>query len=375
MKPERSGATSPVVVAEFRSTHSTAGGPDKTILFSAGAHDPARVRIVPIFLVPSGDAAPGLADLARASGVAPIVLPDGGPADLSILPRVERIMREHGCRVLHAHDFKTDVLGLLLGRRDRRLGLLATAHGWSRPLGERQRLYHGADRWALRRYPRVVAVSEATARELRRIRVRPERISIIPNGIDVEAWRPLSADRRLPAGVRPGRRIVGTVGRLSIDKDMDTLILAVAQMVRTRLDVDLVMVGNGPEAPRLRALAREAGVEDRVFFLGHRSDLRELYAAMDVFVLSSRTEGMPNALLEAMALQRPCVVTPVGGVAELAGPAEAIHVATGDVEAMAAAIETLLADPARAGVVDQFSFKHRLRRMEDLYEELVPPPR
>jgi glycosyltransferase involved in cell wall biosynthesis len=342
------------------------------------------VRIVPVFLVPLGDPAPGLEDLARASGVRPIVLADGGPLDRSILPRVERLLDEHGCSVLHAHDFKTDVLGILLGRRRRDLGLVATAHGWSRLLSRRQRLYHLADRWALRRYPRVIAVAEATAGRLRSIGVRPERITVIPNGIDLDAWRPLPQGSPPPPGLRPGRRVVGAVGRLSIDKDMDTLIRALARLGASRPDLDLVLVGDGPESARLRALARSEGVADRVLFLGHRADLRELYAAMDVFVLSSRTEGMPNVVLEAMAMGCPCVVTPVGGVGELVGPNESVHVATGDVAGLAAAIDALLADPARARdlagrarrrVEERFSFGDRVRRMEDLYEALTGPAR
>ncbi len=372
------GGNRPVVVAEFRATHSTAGGPDKTVLLSAVRHDPARVRIVPIFLVPEGDEAPGLWELAKGCGAEPIVVPYRGPLDLTILGDVDRLLEQHGCRVLHAHDFKTDVLGLYLGRR-RDLGLVATAHGWSRLLSRRQRLYHAADRWALRRYPTVIAVSEATAGELRRVGVSPQRIEVIPNGVDLDRWSP-QMPAQTPPGLRPGRRVVGTVGRLSIDKDMGTLIRALAAWAPAAEAPDLVIVGEGLEGSQLRMLAKEVGVEERVLFLGHRTDLRDLYAAMDVFVLSSRTEGMPNALLEAMAMERPCVVTPVGGVAELAGPAEALHVATGDAAGMAAAIRSLLEDPAaaralaargRARVAERFSFDARLRRMETLYERIA----
>lgn len=375
--PER-----PVVVAEFRATHTTAGGPDKTVLLSAAQHDPARVRVVPIFLVPRGDDAPGLAELARACGTEPIVIPDRGPWDLSILAKVDALLDRHRCRVLHAHDFKTDVLGLFVGRH-RGLHRVATAHGWSRLLSGRQRLYHAADRWALRRYKTVIAVSEATACELRRIRVPDERIEVVPNGIDTAWWSPLASPAATPSGINPDREIVGTVGRLSIDKDMETLIHAVTRLIPAHPELELVFVGDGPEGLRLRALVETEGVGEHVRFLGHRTDLRELYASMDVFVLSSRTEGMPNVLLEAMAMERPCVVTAVGGVGELASPGEALHVRSGDADAMAKAIHTLLteraaakemANRARRRVLERFSFAHRLRRMEDLYERLVEAP-
>ena len=163
------------------------------------------MRIVPFFLVPRGDDAPGLRDLARASGVEPIVIPDGGPFDLSLIARMERELRERDCRVLHAHDFKTDVLGLWLARRSPGLGLLATAHGWSNLLSRRQRLYHAADEWALRRYPLVVAVSEATAAKLRGIGVRDERIEVVANGVDTDAVAPARRRRiRRRRDFRPG---------------------------------------------------------------------------------------------------------------------------------------------------------------------------
>jgi glycosyltransferase involved in cell wall biosynthesis len=372
---------SPITVAEFRSTHTTAGGPDKTILFSAAAHDSTRVRVVPFFLVPRGDAAPGLRDLARASGVEPVLIPDRGPGDLSLIVRMERELRERGCRVLHAHDFKTDVLGIWLARRSRRMGLLATAHGWSNLLTRRQRLYHAADEWALRRYPLVVAVSEATATRLRGIGVRDDRIAVVPNGIDIERWRPRPAPDPRPRGLPAGRRFIGTVGRLSIDKDTETLLDAFAAIAPAHTDLDLLVVGEGPERPELERRAVARGLGTRVRFLGHRADSADLYAAMEVFVLSSRTEGMPNTLLEAMAMGRPCVVTPVGGVAEVVRDGvEALFVPPGDAGGMGAVLGRVLGDgrlreslgrAARARVEEAFSFARRVRRMEEIYERLA----
>ncbi len=372
---------SPITVAEFRSTHTTAGGPDKTILFSAAAHNPARVRVVPFFLVPRGDDAPGLRDLARASGVEPVMIPDGGPFDFALLSRMQRELRERGCRVLHTHDFKTDVLGLWLARRVRGLSLLATAHGWSNLLTRRQRLYHAADEWALRRYPLVVAVAEATAVKLRGIGVRDDRIVVVPNGVDTARWRPRATPDPPPPGLPAGRRFVGTVGRLSIDKDMDTLLAAFAAIAPAYADVDLLVIGEGPERPALERRAAAGGLGERVRFLGHRGDTADLYAAMDAFVLSSRTEGMPNTLLEAMAMGCPCVVTPVGGVAEIARDGvEALFVPPGDAGAMAAALGRVLTDAAlreslgraaRVRVEGAFSFARRVRRMEEIYEGLA----
>jgi glycosyltransferase involved in cell wall biosynthesis len=371
----------PVTVAEFRATGGTGGGPDKTILFSAARHDPARVRILPCFLQQGGDDMAGIREFAEGAGVEPLFIPDRGPFDLTLVGRMRRLLRERGCRILHAHDFKTDVLGEWIARGVPGVTPLATAHGWSRPLDAKHHLYHVLDRWALRRYPAVIAVSRDTAAKLERAGVDPARVRVVPNGIDLETWTPAAAPAAPPPGLPPGARIVGTVGRLSIDKDMDTLIAAFARVAPRVDNAVLALAGDGPERPRLEALARAGGAADRIFFLGHRGDVRGLYPALSVFVLSSKTEGMPNTLLEAMAMGAPVVANPVGGVAEVATDGEeAIFFPVGDVEALAAALRSLLENPergrslarrARLRVEAEFSFTARVRRMESLYEELA----
>ncbi len=372
--------SAPVRVAEFRSTHTTGGGPDKTILFSAARHDPSRVRVVPVYLARPGDDLPGIRDLAARAGVEPVVVPDRGRLDPGVIPAVARLLRRERCTVLHAHDFKTDVLGPFLARAVPGLRLLATAHGWSRPMGAAHRLYNFLDRRALRRYPAVLAVSGDTAARLRGFGVRAERLVVVPNAIDVEVWRPPESPAAPLPGFAPGRRVVGTVGRLSIDKDVDGLLAAFARLAPEFADVDLAVLGDGPERERLAALAASLGLTARVRFLGHVGDARAAYAAMEVFVLSSRTEGLPNTLLEAMAMGRPVAASAVGGVPEVVRDGtDGILVPAGDVDALAAALRRLLTDPAgaeamgrraRERVVARFAFADRVRRMEEIYLEL-----
>ena len=371
----------PVTVAEFRCTDTTGGGPDKTILFSAARHDPERVRIVPFFLAHEGDPLPGITAFARESGVEPIRVPDRSKLDLRLLGDMRGRLREHGCDLIHTHDFKTDFWGLVLARTTPGLGLMATAHGWSNPLAPSHRFFNALDRRVLRAFPLVIAVSEATAEKLAGMKIRPERIEVLPNGIDLEAWSPRPRPDPLPPGLPAGGRFIGTVGRLSIDKAVDTLIEAFALLAPGRPDLHLVLVGDGPERERLGALAVERGVAARVLFLGHRADLRDLYAALDLFVLSSRTEGMPNTLLEALAMARPVVATPVGGVGEVVRDRqEALLVPPGQTAPLAEALsevldsELLAASLAQAGrrrVEASFSFAARLDRLETLYERLA----
>ncbi len=374
----------PVTVAEFRCTDTTGGGPDKTILFSAAGHDPERVRIVPFFLTHEGDPLPGITAFSRESGVEAIRVPDRSKLDLRLLPDMRRRLRKHGCDLIHTHDFKTDFWGLVLARTTPGLGLMATAHGWSNPLAPSHRFFNALDRRVLRAFPLVIAVSEATAEKLAGMKIRPERIEVLPNGIDLEAWSPRPRPDPLPPGLPAGGRFIGTVGRLSIDKAVDTLIEAFAVLAPGRPDLHLVLVGDGPERERLEALAAARGVAARTLFLGHRADLRDLYAAFDLFALSSRTEGMPNTLLEALAMARPVVATPVGGVGEVVRDRrEAILVPPGQTAPLAEALSEVLDSEILAASLSQagrrrveacYSFAARLDRLETLYERVAGIP-
>jgi glycosyltransferase involved in cell wall biosynthesis len=370
----------PIFVAEFRSVfHHTVGGPDKTILVSAAQHDPARVRIVPFFLVPVGDGVPALRDLARRTGIEPILIPDRARFDPFVVPLMRDRLRRHGCRILHTHDFKTDFLGPLIAGGDVRL--MATAHGWSRPMSLKHRFYNAIDRRVLRRFPAVVAVSEATAEVLRRSGVPRERLAVLANGVDTDLWRPRAAEGDRPAGLPRDGRLIGMAARLSPDKDLETLLAAFERVAASRPDVRLVIAGDGPERTRLERQAAASPAAARIHFLGRREDLPAFMGWLSVVVLSSRAEGMPNSLLEALACGRPTVATRVGGVGEIARDGEeALLVPPGDVTALAGSLGRLLDDPRLAGALGEagrrrieggFSFSGRLRRLEAIYAAVV----
>src|SRR5262249_3833375 len=115
----------------------------------------------------------------------------------------------------------------------------------------------------------------------------------------------------------PERFLIGAVGRLSAEKGFDYLIRATDHLLKNGLDVELLIVGDGDARPALQALIDELGRGDRSRLLGYRADLKELYGAMDVFALSSLREGLPNVLLEAMALEVPILATRIAGIPRL----------------------------------------------------------
>jgi glycosyltransferase involved in cell wall biosynthesis len=183
-------------------------------------------------------------------------------------------------------------------------------------------------------------------------------------------------------GISPEAPLAGTVGSLTPKKSHETLLRA-ARVARQRLpDLRVAVVGQGPLAGALRRRAAELAVEDAVTLVGYREDAARVASAFDLFVLSSRHEGLPVALLEAMAAGRPVVATRVGGVPEVVRDgSEGILVPPGDPEALAAAMVTVLADAdlrARLGEAARrraadFDIRRTVRRHEEVYARLLEP--
>jgi glycosyltransferase involved in cell wall biosynthesis len=212
------------------------------------------------------------------------------------------------------------------------------------------------------------------------------KIAVIPNGIDVEAYRAQSsAERgRAAVGLRPGQRLVSMVGEVGWRKDQKTFLQALAQLRSEDPDDSTVfaIVGDGDERPRLEAEARQLGlVAPHLCWLGFRRDVGDLLAASDLVVLPSREEGFPNTLLEAMALGRCVVATPVDGVPELVVDGQTgVLVPVGDPALLAESMRELLGDTARresygAAAVRrvrvEFDQTAIMARVESLVRELV----
>lgn len=212
-------------------------------------------------------------------------------------------------------------------------------------------------RWLLRRTAAVVVPSHNLLAIAQREWHLAERVHCLPNGVDLQRFAP-AANRA--TGDAP--LTLGSVGGLRAEKDHATLLRAVAAM---RERVRVLLVGDGPERPRLEALTQELGIAERVTFAGASSDPAPHYRAMDVFVLSSRTEQMPLSLLEAMASGLPCAATAVGDVARiLPEGSRAALVPPGDPAALAGALDALCSDVARRRAEGQRNRAHAEQHYE-----------
>jgi glycosyltransferase involved in cell wall biosynthesis len=372
-----------VRVLELRSVRGTGGGPEKTILFGAARADRARVHVAVCYIRDVRDEIFALGERAKALGVEYVEVTERHSMDPGIFPQLVRVIKEHKIDLVHAHEYKTDLVALALAWKTGVVPL-ATAHGWTGQSSRETKLYYPADKWLLARYPRVVAVSTDIKNELMRYGAKAERVTVILNSIDPDAFRRDDSRRdgvRAKIGLSPGDIAIGAVGRIEQQKRFDVLLDAVQPLMAERPDVRLVIVGDGSLLADIKARASALGLSDRCLFLGHRTDIAELHHTFDLFVQSSEYEGTPNAVLEAMAMETPSVVTDVGGTRELAFDGEHCWlVPSRDVPALRAAIADALAHPAEARtraaaarrrVETDLSFEKRTRRLEDIYVELV----
>ncbi len=176
------------------------------------------------------------------------------------------------------------------------------------------------DRWSNRLVDHTVCVSSAVADVYRELGYREDQLTVVPNGVDFDRFANAEAADLTRFGIPKGARTIISVGRLHPQKGFDKLIDALLGILMAS-DVDepvhLLIVGEGPQRQRLESQIERFGLDDYVHLIGRQPDTAPLLRAADLFVLSSRWEGMPNVLLEAMAAGLPCVATNVEGVAEL----------------------------------------------------------
>lgn len=230
-----------------------------------------------------------------------------------------RYADEQGFDIIHTHGYKANILlSLVPGRR--RPAMVCTLHGWA-SAGRRGRiwLYETLDRLLLRRLDRVVVVSEPMRKVAARY-VAQDRLSVIPNGIELPdpGGEPVTAGMRYERGRGQAVRILA-IGRLSYEKGFDRLVEATRTLVAEGMNLIVTIAGDGDCRAELERQIATAGLEGQVRLEGYVSDVDGLYRNSDLFVLCSRTEGLPLVLLEAMSHGLPVVATPVGEIPVVLG--------------------------------------------------------
>lgn len=306
--------------------------------------------------------------------------------DSAAIPQLATAIRD--ADIVVAHDYRA--LGLSISAMKRMekgsiARLVAVSHGWTAHTWK-VRIYEWLERRWYRHSAKVVAVSKAKFQELHARGLNNEKLSLIENGVSIPALIS-SAERerwRTEFGVAPGDCMLITVGRLSPEKAQRNLLLALHRLIQTSKfvqSVRLFIIGDGPLRTELAAEIQNLDIKNQVTLVGWRDDTRRWYAAADLFVLPSLTEGLPMALLEAQSHGLPAIASNVGGCGDVIEEnMTGILVPSGDVAALESALERAISDHAwriqtgqraRQRIVSHYSAFRYANQWRELYAELL----
>jgi glycosyltransferase involved in cell wall biosynthesis len=330
-----------------------------------------------------GAAADRLCQLAEAQSVPVIRVPVAGRFALSEVQSVRRAVEQSGADLVHAHGYKGDLFGLLAARLAR-VPVVGEVHGWLFPKGRTLvRFYEWLDVQVLKRMDLTVVLSEHYRKLLLQMGFSPSRLRLVPSGINTDELRARVAgiDLRGQLGVPPDSPTVGMLTRLSPEKGVDLFVEAMAFVARVHPNVRGIVFGDGPLEAELKALGERLGLREHLIWAGYVDAAADALRSLDVLAQTSRYEALPQVLMEAMVMERPTVVTPVGGCPELVRNGETGFVVPAkEPELIAAAICRLLADPdlrlrmGQAGarrMEQEYSMDRWFQRTLSLYEEAV----
>ena len=319
------------------------GGLERVVerLALAQARSGRPVGLVPI--LDAGSSEPGFFHgLRGALEVMPLVVPPRAYWHEQTL--LSRIFEAWKPAVVHTHGYRTDVLARGPARRHR-VALVSTTHGFTGG-GIKNRFFEWLQCRSLSHFDAVVAVAAPMKSRLVSAGIPGSRVQVIPNSWPAGESSPLTrAQARSQLALGAGEFVIGWVGRLSHEKGLDVALRALARLGGETAPT-LLVLGAGQEAERLQALARSLGISERVRWAGGMAEAGRLFPAFDLFVLSSRTEGTPMVLFEAMAARVPIIATQVGGIPDVVGDREATLIPPEQPEALAGAIAAARGDPA-----------------------------
>lgn len=376
----------PINLMELRATYTTGGGPDKTILLSAEKHDKEKINTIVVYLRDISDNDFQIGRMAEGRGFKYIEILDRKKLDIKCIIELNGIVRHYKIDIIHGHDYKTDILAYILSILNPKVHLVSTAHGWITN-SLKGNLYKWIHMRVLRRFENLITVSKATKSLMVKSGINDNNIKVIYNAIDEKQWcntkkhMPLRKELNIPED----SFVVGTVGRISDEKDYRTFLDVAAAIVDKIEDVYFVVIGDGKgnEIQNLVDYTEQLGIKKKVFFAGYRSDLLNVYKTLDIFLMTSITEGLPNTMLEAMSMEIPVVSTGVGGIPELVVNGEtAFLYEIKDIQGLANKVRELIENEelrenvskaCRRRIEEKFSFERRLRIIEEYYLSIVSP--
>ncbi len=321
----------------------------------------------------------------KAMGIKTYVVETLKPFNLTTYNAVKDILKKEEIDILHAHGTRA-LSNTVFPAKSLGLPIAYTVHGWSfhqdQPYHIR-RMRELSEKFLTDQVNATISVSQSNQRDgIERFHMKRSRV--INYGIDLQRFnpdRPMN-DLRTELGIEPGKTVVGYLVRMTVQKDPFTLVRAVAEVAKTTRDIQFLFIGDGDLKQASIDLAKELNVTDMIKFHAFRTDIPEVLNTFDIYTLPSLWEGLPIGMLEAMAMRKAIVATPVDGSKEaiLEGQ-NGLLVPCKSHEELAAAIlrlheskemQRVLGENARQTVESTFDVRMMVQNNENLYRELLP---
>lgn len=295
--------------------------------------------------------------------------------DLGVVRRLARLIESEGVDLIHTHGYKSDIIGLLAARRAK-VPCLVTPHGFENASDPKLRAFIWLGCKAMARADAVAPLSPALMDDCRRLGVPNDRLHYIQNGVDLTEVE----EERLRPIKKSGKRRIGFIGQLISRKNVDDILTIFDRLHGDRDDIELQLLGDGDDRPRLEALADQLSSRPDIHFLGFRDDRLELLHSFDLFVMTSTLEGIPRCLMEACAMGVPVAAYDIPGVDQLIRHGETgLLAAPGDQAGLESHWRSLLDDRELAGrlggaarehVREHYSAERMTKEYEALYRQL-----
>jgi glycosyltransferase involved in cell wall biosynthesis len=353
-------------------------GPGRQLTALAAALGARGAEFLVVILHRTGNPPPPLGTYLEAQHVPHTMVEDRGPLDLKVVQRVRDLLTSWQPCIVQTHGYKATAVAHALRSTGSRWPWIGFFHGETHE-DLKARFYHWLDHRMLASADRIVVMSQ---RQHARFAHLGGKARVIHNAVLAESALDAGEDSGRLSALLPQleRPVLGVVGRLSPEKGVDVFLDACALLRQRGQQYSALIAGVGPDEQRLRNQATQLGLDSSVHFLGSVHNVRALYDAIDVLVLPSRSEGLPNVLLEALGADRPVLCTRVGAVPEvLTDTLAGIIVPPNDADALGNAVMPAFAlrdrpdaRAARVATANAFSLGRRVQRHIELYRDLAP---
>lgn len=381
----------PVRVMDFRGTYKGGGGPDKTILNSAARHDENVIDILVVYLRQPGDKEFNIDKQAKLLCIKYTDIIDKYLVDFRCIFKIKKLIIENKISLLHTHDDKTLLYGVILKKLVSNLIIMHTCHSHSDYKKNTFSNMKDYIKYKVRKKIQlllikehispILTISENTKSRLVKNGIKRDSVEVMYNGVDTKKWnrKNIIGVLKKELNLSNDEIIIGTVARITYDKDFPTFFRVAERIIKKNKKIKFVVVGGGAEneLKQVYRCLKTYGISDNIYFTGHRTDLIEIYSSFHIFLMTSITEGFPNTILEAMAMRVPVVSTRVGGVPEIIDDEKyGLLCPIGDDKELANAILQLvdniqlrdkIASQGRLRVDESFSFQKRVKKLEKCY--------